>query len=261
MNIEEYISSGIIEMYVLGTASESEVRELELLSTTHPEIREAVRMCEIDIENLALQNPLPPPGTLKQKIWQSIKEDNAENNSPDLSVTKSGDAGKAPNRNWIKYLSAAAVLALIISIGYNINYSLKIRKQNTAFAQLKNDQQDLLNQKNILAQIISPSVKTVVLQGVPAHQNAKATVYWDTTLKTTYLVLNALPRTEPGKQYQLWALVKGKPIDAGLYNSNDPDPIQKLKDISNADMFAITLEPKGGSVSPTMSQMYVAGKL
>ncbi len=34
-----------------------------------------------------------------------------------------------------------------------------------------------------------------------------------------------------------------------------------MKDIGAAQTFAVTLEPKGGSVSPTLSQMIVAGNI
>jgi anti-sigma-K factor RskA len=45
----------------------------------------------------------------------------------------------------------------------------------------------------------------------------------------------------------------------------DIDPFDKtlhpMKDIEDAQAFAITLEPKGGSVNPTMSEMYVMGSI
>lgn len=41
-NIKNYISSGIIEMYVLGLASEEEIKELMELSVTYTEIREEI---------------------------------------------------------------------------------------------------------------------------------------------------------------------------------------------------------------------------
>jgi anti-sigma-K factor RskA len=69
----------------------------------------------------------------------------------------------------------------------------------------------------------------------------------------------SLPEPEEGKQFQLWALVKGLPVDAGVFNT-DVSNIQRVKDIESADGWAVTLEPKGGSVSPSLDKMYLINK-
>ncbi|RYZ35432.1 MAG: anti-sigma factor [Sphingobacteriales bacterium] len=86
-------------------------------------------------------------------------------------------------------------------------------------------------------------------------------VYWDTRSKAVYLAMKNLPPAPKGKQYQLWAIVDGKPVDAGVYALNPQEAMQKMKVIPKAEMFAITLEQEGGSATPTMEEMYVAGKV
>ncbi len=49
-------------------------------------------------------------------------------------------------------------------------------------------------------------------------------------------------------------------IWAYLRAGNNDELLHKMKSIDNAEMFAITLEKKGGSPVPTLDQMYVAGK-
>jgi len=41
VNIEEYISSGVIQAIVLGLASKEEEREFEKLAATYPELKQA----------------------------------------------------------------------------------------------------------------------------------------------------------------------------------------------------------------------------
>ena len=36
--------------------------------------------------------------------------------------------------------------------------------------------------------------------------------------KDVYLLVNHLPKPVPDKQYQLWAIVDGKPVDAGIFD-------------------------------------------
>ena len=43
--------------------------------------------------------------------------------------------------------------------------------------------------------------------------------------------------------------------------SDVKNSVQKMKPFAKADAFAITLEKKGGSPSPTMEAMYVMGKV
>jgi anti-sigma-K factor RskA len=87
------------------------------------------------------------------------------------------------------------------------------------------------------------------------------TVYWNTDSKDVYLLINNLPKPQSDKQYQLWAIVDGKPVDAGIFDIIEGAPFIKLKNIARADAFAITLEKRGGSETPSMDAMYVMGKV
>ena len=51
MNIKEYISSGIIELYVLGICSPEEEKEFESLRHQYPELDAAVQEYEMQLEN------------------------------------------------------------------------------------------------------------------------------------------------------------------------------------------------------------------
>jgi hypothetical protein len=61
------------------------------------------------------------------------------------------------------------------------------------------------------------------------------------------------------KQYQLWAIVSGKPVSLGVLDSSNT--MQEGLPVSNPQAFAITLEPSGGSINPTMDQMYAMAGL
>ncbi len=90
-----------------------------------------------------------------------------------------------------------------------------------------------------------------------------ATVYWDSRSKDVYLLVNNLPKPASQKQYQLWAIVDGKPVDAGMVDlsGSQDNMLLKMRNIPEAQAFAITLEKEGGSPSPTMEAMYVLGKV
>jgi len=67
VKIKEYIESGILEAYVLGSASETEAQELLHLKEQYPEIRHALTELELDLEHIARHMAIaPPPGTLEK---------------------------------------------------------------------------------------------------------------------------------------------------------------------------------------------------
>lgn len=96
MNIQEYIESGILEAYVLGSASEAETRELLQLKAEYSQVREALEELELDMESIAEQMAiLPPPGA-----WTKIEEEiNGLIEAPELKPARnrefSGNSSRA----------------------------------------------------------------------------------------------------------------------------------------------------------------------
>ena len=104
-------------------------------------------------------------------------------------------------------------------------------------------------------------VKMARMDGTAISPQSDATVYWDTTSHDVYLMVNNLPAPASDQQYQLWALLDGKPIDMGMLEiSEKPLQLYRMKNAQNAQAFAITLEKKGGNPTPK-GPMYVIGKL
>ena len=97
-------------------------------------------------------------------------------------------------------------------------------------------------------------------KGVENHPNMLADVYWHTS-KKVFLEMKNLPAAPSGKQYQLWAIVDGKPVDMGMYSAKADSTVQEMKSVDNAQAFAITLEKEGGNPTPTMEEMYVMGTI
>jgi len=115
----------------------------------------------------------------------------------------------------------------------------------------------MLDMYNSMQLMSDPSTIKVAMPGVKGKENNFTTVFWDSKTKDVYLLANKLTAAPAGKQYQLWALVDGKPVDAGVIA--DCNGLCHLKNIQKAQAFAITLENEGGSPSPHIDQMFVMG--
>jgi anti-sigma-K factor RskA len=163
---------------------------------------------------------------------------------------------------WLKYAVAACLVLLAGSLYWNISLYNKNKKLQSEFDNTVAKLDDMKNDVRILQQ--NPNVKMAAMTGLEASPQSFATVYWDTTSKDVYLLINNLPKPASDKQYQLWALLDGKPIDAGMidneYFVRQNKLLIRMKNMQGAQAFAITLEKKGGSPTPQGS-MYVMGKL
>jgi anti-sigma-K factor RskA len=109
----------------------------------------------------------------------------------------------------------------------------------------------------------NPNIKMAALEGTQNSPQSFVTVYWDSTSKDVFLMINNLPQPASDKQYQLWALLNGQPIDLGVFEMKKDKmlPIIQMKNAQNVQAFAITLGKKGGNSSPTMDAMFVKGNL
>ncbi len=250
MNIPEYISSGIVESYVLGLASDEERREFEKSCDQYPEVFAARIAFELELEKQAMENGITPSAGLKDKIFNEI-------NSGGKIVSISAAPVRKINR-W-KITAIAAILLLAGSLYWVqslIIDNFRISKENY---RAKNNMRELLVKIGELQQ--KPNVKMASMKGMEISPASYATVYWDTISHDVYLLVNNLPVPASDKQYQLWALLNGKPVDLGVFDIKKERLLIQAKNAQGAEAFAITLENKGGSPTPTMEKIYVMGKL
>ncbi|GEN74575.1 anti-sigma factor [Chryseobacterium hagamense] len=269
MNTKEYISSGIIESYILGLAAPDEAGILECVMKNNAEVKAAFEEAQKTLEDLATVQAVTPPTDLKSKIWNTIQQGQpAEGKqmvfATDIPAARPQEEIRIQgNSNWKTFAIAASVLFLISIAGnlFWMNEQSQAKKE-IAGIQAEKESQDFAMQKmnRKMAMVTNPDMKMVMLKGVEKHSDSKAMVFWDTKTKDVYLDAEKLPKAPEGMQYQLWAIEDGKPVDAGMYTQEKDSKIA-LANIPKAQAFAITLEKQGGSPVPTMENMYVMGEI
>ncbi len=72
MNIQEYIDSGVIKMYVLGYADVSEKAEIESLIEKHPELKEELLKVEEELFQYTSTNKVEPHPSLQPLVLASL---------------------------------------------------------------------------------------------------------------------------------------------------------------------------------------------
>ncbi|GAA4172420.1 anti-sigma factor [Sphingobacterium ginsenosidimutans] len=275
MDIKAYISSGIIESYVLGLASEEEVSILNCIRKNNVEVEQAIAEAEKTLEELADIQAMAMPVSLKEDIWNKLNTENlvAANdlskgketeidNSRKLNTKEDPSNIIVPRKSY-NWAIAASVL-LVLSVGANVllyqqNNETKDKLTKTS-ASFDQQQASLATLQDKWRLVQNPAIKTIPLKGVENKPDLHALVFWDQLSKAVYLNLEQMPVAPKGKQYQLWAMVDGKPVNAGVFPLDAKvDGTSKMLDIPKAQAFAVTLEDEGGKDVPTLSELYVMG--
>lgn len=275
MNIEEYISSGILESYVLGQTSEQENALITCLIKTNPLVAEEVRVIQESFELLAQESSIAPPKELKDIIWRELEKENSSESKPEkedniISLVQNPTENQNPaseekviQLNWMKY--AASFALIILSSSFAVYFYFQNKEMNQRFALLEKNTGELKQAEKTKQEYIqflaSNQTEKIVLAGVPEKPNAKALVFWNKTNKHVMLSEVSLPETPKDMQYQLWAIVDGKPVDAGMLDLDAEGKLLEMKTIESSQAFAITLEPMGGSASPHLEDLCVIGNV
>ncbi len=267
MKIEDYIASGILESYVLGELSVEEQEKVLTMAKQHPEIKAEIEKVEIGFEVLAQKASIKPDVKLKDSIWQNLE---GEDKSV-ISFNKPNNADKSSKINYFKYAAAAAVMIAIITSYLAYNYYQKW--QDTASqlsvisarqAQVAADYQQVTSKLGEIEKdldiINNAAFDRITLQGTDNVPTAQSTVYWNQKTNELFLNIQALSDITTEFQFQLWAIVDGKPVDAGIIPV-DFNGLIPMKRIQGAQAFAITVEKLGGSKTPSLSTMQVYGEV
>ncbi|WP_025764788.1 anti-sigma factor [Dyadobacter tibetensis] len=271
MNIEAYIASGIIEEYVLGTVSVQEKQEVECMSHIYPEIKTELLRVEKAMEAYAMKYQMAPPPALKDAIFAQMEFDEKTTEDSEgkvIPLDKGHVSGQEEVKRkkslpvWPKFMTAAALILAVLT-GWMAYQLAELKEANGDMAERMHQIDADLDYNSNLAQLYrDPTYKVIRLSGVERSPESAAAAFWNPKTNEVMLDVQRLPAVPEGKQYQLWSIVDGVPVDIGVVDSHFDGKVLKMKPTkTGAAAFAITLEREGGSPTPTMDQMYVMGKV
>lgn len=275
MDINNYITSGILEDYALGMAGDQECREVECMMKIYPEIAEALRLCESDLERFASAYAKKAPADVRDAVMsklQSVVQD------PPMHIVKNSQSKEEAKEIRIEshvtekkssfayWAAAAAVIAICVAAWqFAQNKSKDQRIQELAESQniLNGQTNELQNQvaqlSEGLTEMYNPAVKKVMLKSVKEGENMQMALMWNTKTGQVKLNPEVLPVLPSDKQYQLWVLKDGKPSDMGVLSKTEDGILIASNAAMEGDTFAITVEPLGGKPSPSLDQLVVMG--
>lgn len=272
-NVKAYIESGILELYVLGDISAEEKLQVEDMASKFPEIRAEITEIERSMEFYAEEHAIEPAADLRQRILGSLLVNLGDDRIFTKAVTHHDDdhivaLPVARVNSFYKYAFAACLTLLLVSVYGLVNLYSKLQESNTQLTALQTNNTRIANQVNLMDNQLNmyrdTTYKVLRLKGLPKTPTAAMILAWNSVSKKVIVDVQSmkLPKNDKQHQYQLWALVNGKPVDMGVFDTpaSDTVGVKEMKAIASAQGFAVTLEPTGGSINPTMDQMVVIGQ-
>jgi len=273
VDIQSYISSGKLELFLLGELTEREREEVIDFAKRYPEIQQELDDLQETMFAFDNMTGVAPSQEVKEKIFSTLESDFILKEAPKPTAVPA-DAKVVPISSPWKPFAIAASIAAIVASGAAFYYAGKYEERNDQFTALLQDQSvmaDNLNQvkqeydqkDSQLDKMIAGDFKRVVMkgEGFDMQKDARVDVLWDQNAQEVFIAVNNLNDLSDEFDYQLWAIGDDGPVGIGLVNSGEKLTLQQMEAVAQAGAFAITIEPKGGSKAPTLEKLVVLGEV
>ena len=227
----------MIPARALSALDAAEERALNEHLENCAECRKELEDWQATAATLALaSDPAEPSPKVRERILSEVRKDRS---TPEVIPFKS------PPRNIRRsFGSLGAIAAVVLFTALSIGLAV-LWRQNQRLAR-ENQFVELVN---------TPGARVSELRGAEPGQGATAKLAYDRAGRAI-LMASKLPSVPQGRAYQLWFIVGNKPPVPGKTFVPDKTGNAILedeipRDAIEANVFAITVEPTGGSSAPT----------
>ncbi len=253
MTREYIVKEGLLEAYFLGELSVEQEQQVFEVLQSDPELNKQYEDLEKSMEKLAMENAVTPPSKVKENLLNQISTPEKEDNSKTKVVR-----GIFSKRDFAFVASIAALFMIATLVLW---FQLDDAKTKLRFTNLKQEvlidsinaiTQNTLQQENLIAYVNDPNTERHLLVGNKRAPEVAVLSYVNHEQQSVLINLHNLPALED-KDYQMWADVDGEMIDMGVIDTSEQ--MLTMNYIKDAESINITIEEKGGSDHPDVSQL------
>jgi anti-sigma-K factor RskA len=258
-------------LYVLGVQTPEETHEFETALSQNVELQHLVEKLRASRDALAgsLPRVMPPPA-LKHKILAQI--------AAQTKAIPSSARNEARSESWTIWLpwalAACLVIICAVSLAQQNRLRQKVDEQAKQMVELNQMADSLRNQTQDLKQAVATlqetnrlaNLRIAVLGSLLADSpKAVAVSLWDNKQQRGIFVVQNLKPLPADKDYQLWVIDPKypTPVSAGVFQVDAQGNVRLEfkadKLIESASKFAVTQEPKGGLLTPTLKNLVLIG--
>lgn len=197
-------------------------------------------------DELALSiDPITPSARVRERLFIKVRND------AEVPAKTSGQKGRA-STYWAALATAAS---LVVATGLWIQTRSLTRELENETSDRIRLEEELAGVEAIFDALSSPRNRAVSLDGQPAAPGARASAFLDSQNGRLFLYVENLDPLPSGQTYQIWLIVDGTPVSAGVFDVQadgsarlDGEP---LPGFEGTVTVAVTVEPAGGVPQPT----------
>ena len=262
-------------LFVTGALADEEAAAVRAHLADCPEAHDEFALLGGTAAYLAqLPEPLEPPAGLEARLMTAVQADLAARTRADTDVAPaetptvapqpiiastalssptliSLDAERARRRRSIRrFLLAAAAVVLVVALA-GTNVLLR--------GQLSDAHEQARLLRDAVAAAGQPGATVASVSGTDAQPRASGFVVLSPD-KSGFLVVDGMAPLPAGQVYEAWTIAGGAPQPAGVATPTDGLVVFLLAPTEPVQVVALTIEPAGGSQTPTMP-IQAAGKI
>lgn len=271
----------------MGALPEKEAEEVAEAIARHPELHAELTEISAALEAISPVEGHGPGIDLRDRVLASIPADGVATSDTSTDGTISERQGGTPSHGAAgrsnvvpfeapasgrssatggagRYMLAASFIGVLLCASAAIWFWTQLQTTEDELADTRQARRavDQLYQEAQEELEVFRNHQNQVVRMKPTSDSigGMAIVYWNADTKQIFLDASTMPALPEGEQYQLWAIADGDPVDAGVFDGAR-DSLQALKTVNKVKVFAVTVEPKGGSPTPTLDKMTVMGEI
>ena len=239
--LHDFLQSGLIEKYVLGSTTAKESLEVEHYISTYPKVEEEYIKLQDNLEIMSKANAVEAP----KFILDSVLEEIDDKSVITLSTTKQ----KTP---W--YSIAASIAAFIFAgsaLLLFVHNKALVKENQTVVDEIFDLRNDIKKNNDKLDEVMrqfmklnNPETEKYVLRGNERAKDLKTVAYINSVDKTSMIDIVELPQLPKDQNYQIWAELQDRMVNLGILNPSNKK-LQSIPYLEDALGLSITIEKKG----------------
>jgi anti-sigma-K factor RskA len=240
--------SDLAAAYVLGALEPEEARAFEERLARSPALQRQVQELREVSTLLSLGSPAPPRSddALKQRLMARVRRHGGTAATPPTA---------RPRPSWPMWAGWVAAAATVVVLLVQQRRLQDIDEQlATVQQQTDSIAQELAQRQALLDDILGPETSVIRLTAT-GETPPGIRMFWNPSANRVVLHASNLPPAPEGGAYQLWFVGSGAPIPGGTFDTEaDGSAVVTLAGPAAGEAFegaAVTLEPEGGSATPT----------
>jgi anti-sigma-K factor RskA len=236
-------------VYAVGALDGDDLAQFEAHLPTCAECRAAVRDAHDTLARAMMSGPpQAPPAEAREALVRRVNR------------------GRTDRRTWLRWAAGTAVAAAAaagfvgtwVAVRYEARLGQMARETAAVRERLAKNEAALREQvalyRGAVELLRDPATRVVDLRGQGPAPGASGRMIWNDA-GGGQLFVAGLPPAPAGKTYELWTIAGKTPRPAGLFGVDDggrgAHRVPPEAAGGAAQVFAVTLEPEGGTPAPT----------